>query len=224
MVGGVSAEASFAYLVPGAGTWCNEVRAALARLAPPPEIVVCAGFEDFLRRPRQTGVACVLADTRQADLPARRLALELTALRPQPSLVLLAERPTVEEAVACMKAGASDFLELPAERERIPRSCALALDQARRRDELRRRLESLQERFGAVSAREGEVLSLLVEGRSSKSIATLLNLSKRTVDYHRGQLMTKVGVESSLELVSLMGELRYLRARDGSEQNGLQGE
>lgn len=202
---------TWAYLLPGRGAWYEDVLAWLDRMTPVPTVLTyrsCANLVADLRE----GPGCVIADPSQPDARGVEIVQELRAVEgPQPSILLLAASPTVEQAVRCVKAGASDFLELPVGFERFREAFQLAVEEADRRGEHRRRLAAVEARFATLSAREGQVLDLLAEGRSSKAIATELNVSKRTIDYHRGQLMAKVGVDSSVELVSLVGELRRLQ-------------
>lgn len=213
-----------AYLLPGAGGWEEEVRTALGELAAPPRVALCESFGVFLQEAAtRAGLACVIAHAQQPDGELRHLAREIVALRPSPSLLVLARDASVEEAVACVRAGASDFLELPFERGRLLAAFAGALERARRWRALRARREALERRFASVSPREREVLACLGDGSSSKSIAEQLRVSKRTIDYHRGQLILKVGVESSLELVALSGELRYLREVEALAGRGTAG-
>lgn len=67
--------------------------------------------------------------------------------------------------------------------------------------------ERLQARFDPLSRREAEVLSLIVEGHSSKAIARLLSISKRTVDDHRAHILRKTGATSVVTLTRDLGRL-----------------
>lgn len=70
-------------------------------------------------------------------------------------------------------------------------------------DDYVRRLEErgAQDSYELLTHREREILQLLAEGRSNKAVAALLNLSPRTVDTHRGNIMQKLNLHSVPELV-----------------------
>ncbi len=207
-----------AYLLPGAGGWDAEVRTALGELAAPPRVAAFASFGAFLEEAAPPACpACVIADAHQPDGELVHLAREIVSLRPAPALLVLARDASIEEAVGCVRAGACDFVALPFERGRLLAAFAAAIERARRWQALHERRDALERRFAGVSPREREVLACLVDGGSSKAIAEQLHVSKRTIDYHRGQLILKVGVESSLELVALAGELRTLRELEALE-------
>lgn len=202
--------ACWAYLLPGRAGWYEAVLAWIEQARVPARPLTYRTCEDLVGDVRD-GLGCVIADTRLADARGVEIVAKLRVVRPRPSILLVSGSPTVDEVVATIKAGACDYLEEPLVFERFQEAFGKAMVEARLRAEHRAKLRKLEERFQTVSAREGEVLGLLARGLSSKSIAAELKVSKRTVDYHRGQLMAKVGVESSVELVSLFGEMRRMR-------------
>jgi two-component system response regulator FixJ len=111
-----------------------------------------------------------------------------------------AEVPT---AVRALKTGAIDFIEKPFSDdvllERIRQ--ALAVDR-QRRDEYARRADA-EARFQQLTPREREVMELVIAGKANKVIAADLNLSPKTVEVHRANLMKKMEVDSVAELVRL---------------------
>ncbi len=72
------------------------------------------------------------------------------------------------------------------------------------------RLQTLRERFSAITPRERDVLALLVKGQSNKEIARSLNLSPKTVEMHRASLLRKTRAKSSTELVQLSVSSKWL--------------
>jgi len=72
-----------------------------------------------------------------------------------------------------------------------------------REEEARCKHLDIQQRFAEVSSRENDVLALLVQGESTKAMALRLNLSTKTIEMHRANLIRKTGAKSSTELVQL---------------------
>jgi two-component system response regulator FixJ len=103
-----------------------------------------------------------------------------------------------------MKAGAAEVIERRCGGEALisaVRSC-LANLAASRQQELARTLR--QKRFASLTAREREICGHILDGRSNKAIGEMLGISPRTVEIHRGHIMTKLGVESFAAFVRLM--------------------
>ena len=115
-------------------------------------------------------------------------------------------RSVIPMAVRAVQAGAVDFLEKPATGamvlERVRR--ALALDREQRAAQAAQR--EVADRVRRLSAREHEVMRLVVAGNSSKEIARLLGISVRTVEAHRVHVMHKMGASNLAELVALAAQ------------------
>ncbi len=104
-------------------------------------------------------------------------------------------------AVRAMEAGAAGFVEKPFSRQVILDHVRQALQQdaeARRQRSLRAEVEAS---FATLTAREREVMELIVGGRTTKEISRLLGPSAKTIEIHRGRVMKKMGVESIARLV-----------------------
>lgn len=118
-------------------------------------------------------------------------------------LVIYARCPSTEKAVAAMRAGALDYLEWPISLEKL-NAC---LRRAEREDEhviaKARKRGSARQLIAKLSARELDVLRLLVDGGSNKSIANQLGISDRTVEIHRGNLMNKLQARSVADVVRI---------------------
>ena len=188
----------------------DSLRHALVRL------LEAAGFEarghasagDFLLQPVPDRPGCLLLDVRmpgpsgldlQAALPGHRLGL------PVIFMTGFADVPT---SVRAMKAGAVDFLEKPVQRQDLLDAIGRALQRDERQRRERDELERLQQRFALLTPREQEVLEEVVAGKLNKQIATVLQVSERTVKTLRAQGMDKLGATTSAELGALMERLR----------------
>lgn len=123
-------------------------------------------------------------------------------------LVVMDERPRTDRVVAAIKAGALDYLELPLDPQRLARMLARIDDEASAHAAARRRMIEARSRIGILSNREREVLDWLARGSSNKTIARELDISPRTVEIHRANMMSKLGAAHSAEAVRLRIEAR----------------
>jgi DNA-binding CsgD family transcriptional regulator len=115
----------------------------------------------------------------------------------------LEEDADVPLAVEAMKAGAVDFIEKPFDDEILLAAIRAALARGRRRDAREDERARAIERLAVLSAREREVLAGLVAGHANKVIAYDLNISPRTVEVYRANVMSKTGAASLSDLVRL---------------------
>ncbi|WP_156255492.1 response regulator transcription factor [Sandarakinorhabdus oryzae] len=152
--------------------------------------------EAFLKAAPQLEPGCVLLDVRLAGLDGLAVQQALVDRGIMLPVIIITGHGDVGLAVRAMKAGAVDFLEKPFEKAAV----VAALDQAMRRNEGRAALERLADQARAqlngLTPRERDVLNGLVEGQSNKVIAYDLGISPRTVEIHRANLMSKLGVNS----------------------------
>jgi two-component system, LuxR family, response regulator FixJ len=123
-------------------------------------------------------------------------------------LVGMGEAPPTSRVVAAIKAGAIDYLPLPLEPGRLTAMLDRIGDEARDHAEARRRMIEARGRISSLSAREREVLDWLTLGSSNKTIARELQISPRTVEIHRANMMSKLGASHAAEAVRLRLEAR----------------
>jgi two-component system CheB/CheR fusion protein len=102
----------------------------------------------------------------------------------------------VTMAVEAMKAGALDFVEKPISREDLLACVTRALEQARGASKLSAWQENAAAHVAGLTARQRQILDLVVAGQPSKNIAADLGISQRTVENHRASIMTKMGAKS----------------------------
>lgn len=110
-------------------------------------------------------------------------------------------RPT--RIVEAIKAGALDYLALPLDPERFGRCLGRIAKEAEDFGQARRRMIEARDRISSLSQREREVLDWLAEGSSNKVIARELEISPRTVEIHRANMMNKLGARHAAEAVRL---------------------
>lgn len=124
-------------------------------------------------------------------------------------VIAASHSPNVDEIVQAIRAGALDYLRLPITQEEFTRMASHVLANAGRHTGVRRRLVEARQRIGALSKREREVLDWLSEGSSNKAIARELEISPRTVEIHRANMMDKLGASHAAEAVRLRLEAKF---------------
>jgi len=118
-------------------------------------------------------------------------------------IVMLTGEGNIDIAVRAMKAGAFDFLEKPYKPEALLETIDNAFGRMEHASVGSAQTESARARVDALSPRERDVLTGLIEGRSNKIIAYDLSISPRTVEIYRANLMTKMGVRSLSEALRI---------------------
>jgi len=105
--------------------------------------------------------------------------------------------------VRAMRAGAVDFLEKPFAREALLASVARALEIGNQAAEAAGNAQDIRARIATLTPREREVFDLVVAGKQSKVIAYELGASPRTIEVHRGRMMSKLKAQSLQDLVRM---------------------
>lgn len=148
------------------------------------------------------GPACAVLDLRMPGLSGIEVMERLVARRPDVPIIFLSAHGDVPSAVRAMKLGAFDFLQKPFNPQQflecINRARQLAVE--RHGEWLKRR--DYDQSLARLSAREREVVELMLDGGSSKEIGRKLDISPKTVDVHRANILRKLEVANARELTS----------------------
>lgn len=150
----------------------------------------------FLKEVRQAEAGCILLDIRMPEMDGLEVQRELKALGVTLPVVMLTGHGDVTAAVQAMKEGAVDFLEKPSDKEVLLRAIDSAFHRIDHADEASVSQEDAKVRIAALTPREREVLDGLAQGLPNKTIAYDLGISPRTVEVHRANVMTKLGVHN----------------------------
>jgi two-component system response regulator FixJ len=145
---------------------------------------------------------CLVVDIRMPDMDGLQLQDELHRRNLGLPVIIITGHGDVPLAVRAMRAGAIDFLEKPF-REETLLDCirkGMGLRNMRRTDVDR----NITARLTALTIREKEVLDLVVEGKTTKEIARILEISPRTVDIHRAHVMEKMHADNLADLVRMV--------------------
>lgn len=157
--------------------------------------------QQFLKTLDASRPGCLVADVRMPGMDGLELMQELARLSIRLPVVLISGHADVPMAVAAIKAGAEDFIEKPINDTQLVAAINRCLAEAFHRLSNRQSIEDLERRFAALTPREREVFDLVVEGCTSHAIASRLEISSRTVESYRVQIMEKMKAESVAVLV-----------------------
>ena len=159
--------------------------------------------ERFLEACEPGQAGCLVLDMRLPGMSGIDLQAALAARGIELPIIFLTGHGDVPSSVRALRAGAVDFLQKPAESRTLLARVgeALAQDAARRLE--RASQDAAHNALKELTAREREVLPLMLAGYSSKDIARRLAISHRTVEIHRARVMHKAGAETLIELAAI---------------------
>lgn len=166
-----------------------------------------ASADEFLQAERADLPSCLILDVRLPGRSGLDLQRELTERDIKIPIVFITAHGDIPMSVRAMKAGAVEFLTKPFRDQDLLDAIQTSLTQDRARREKDKELTEVRNRFQSLTAREREVLPLLVGGRSNKEIAAEIGTSEITVKVHRGNLMRKMQAGSLVDLVRMAADL-----------------
>ena len=146
---------------------------------------------------------CLVLDIRMPRMTGLDLQQKLVEMESRLPVIFITGHGDIPMAVEAMRRGAVDFIRKPfREHDLLDRiNEALNLEDDNSRQERDR--QALSDRLSLLSKREREVFDRVAEGEMNKVIAADLDISERTVEVHRGQVMKKLGVRSLAQLVRI---------------------
>jgi two-component system response regulator FixJ len=182
---------------------CRAIAAGITTVIGLP-VATFATAEEFLGQfdPDQPG--CLVLDVKMPGMSGLELQESLVKRGVELPVIMISGHAEVPTAVAAMRAGALILLEKPFDMRQLEEQVrhALAIDETVR--EKQRRRADLMTRLEALTAREREIMALLVQGKTNKEISLALNISAPTVDKHRWKVLEKMRVDNVVELVRLV--------------------
>ena len=164
-------------------------------------VEVFESADAFLNSRKATGAGCVVADVRMPGTDGIELVRELARRRIELPVVLVSGHADVPMAVAGIKAGAEDFIEKPIDDAKLIAAINRGLARVFKHHADDRSRASLEAKFDRLTQRQIEIFDLVVEGFTSQAIAQKLELSIRTVESYRAEIMEKMQAESVAVLV-----------------------
>lgn len=147
---------------------------------------------------------CIITDVRMPELSGLDLLGRLRAMGIAIPVIVITGHADVPMAIQALHGGVSDFIEKPFSDEAILMAVRTALARQRDRAEIAIERDEIARRLATLSGREREVMEGLVDGKANKVIAYDLDISARTVEVYRANVMTKLQVRTLSELVRMV--------------------
>jgi len=158
---------------------------------------------EFLRAVPALEHGCIVTDVRMPEMSGIQLVERLKALGVTEPVIVITGHADVPMAIEAMKQGVADFIEKPFSDDVILGAIRSALERAGGRGRLDAEKAEVAAKIATLSQREREVLHGLVQGHPNKVIAYDLDISPRTVEVYRANVMTKMSAGSLSELVRM---------------------
>jgi FixJ family two-component response regulator len=162
---------------------------------------------EFLRRRKSDSPSCLVLDVRMPGASGLDLQRKLARTEQQIPIIFISAHGDIPMAVGAMKAGAIEFLPKPFRDEDLLDAIRQALDRDEAAKARRTEVFGIRSRHMRLTARQRQIMTLIVEGKLNKQIAAKLGLSENTIKVHRRRIMERMGAASVAELVHMIERL-----------------
>lgn len=157
----------------------------------------------LLARADRLEPGCIITDVRMPDMNGLEMVRRLAVMGVRHPVIVMTGHADVPLAIEAVRAGVKDFIEKPFDDEALLSSIQTALADHAGSARQEGPDAEVAERLVSLSARERQVLEGLVAGHANKVIAYDLEISPRTVEVYRANVMTKMKARSLSELVRM---------------------
>jgi FixJ family two-component response regulator len=167
-----------------------------------------ASGEEFLRKEHNSRPSCLVLDVRLPQMSGLDFQQRLVDTGMQIPVIFITAHGDIPMSVRALKSGAVEFLTKPFRDQDLLDAIQQALQRDRSAHEQQAEVHNLQQRYGSLTAREQEVMTLVVSGMLNKQIAGEIGASEPTVKIHRGNVMRKMEAGSVADLVRMADKLK----------------
>ncbi len=164
--------------------------------------------QEFLRSTRPDAPSCLVLDVRLPGISGLDFQHQLAGAGIHIPVIFVTAHGDIPMTVRAMKAGAVEFLTKPFRDQDLLDAVQVALERDRARRQKEAGIATLRDRYESLSAREREVVAMVVCGLLNKQIAAEIGTTENTVKAHRSRAMEKMQAESLADLVKMVERLQ----------------
>ncbi len=168
------------------------------------QVQTFASGEEFLEQYNPNLVSVLITDVRMPGMSGLQLQEQLIERKATLPIIFITGHGDVNMAVSTMKKGAVDFIEKPFNLDEINPIITRFLDQAHKQMQEAISQQEIDGLLARLTGREEQVLERIVAGRLNKQIADDLNISIKTVEAHRANIMEKLEVSTVADLMKIV--------------------
>lgn len=167
------------------------------------KVILSKTTDDFLSKSGPSAASCLVLDVHLSTENGLDFQESLARHGIKIPVILITGRGDIPMTVRAMRAGAIDFLLKPLSDRQMLDAVATAIEASKEHQTAVARAMVIQESFLRLTAREREVMGLVVTGLMNKQVASRMNLTEITVKVHRGNVMRKMAAQSLPDLVRM---------------------
>ena len=169
--------------------------------------------QEFLRSTRPDAPSCLVLDVRLPGISGLDFQHQLAGAGIHIPVIFVTAHGDIQMTVRAMKAGAVEFLTKPFRDQDLLDAIQIALQRDRARRQREAGIAGLRDRYESLSAREREVVTMVVSGLLNKQIAAQIGTTENTVKAHRSRAMEKMQADSLADLVKMVERLQTLHEK-----------
>ena len=172
------------------------------------QVELFGSTQEFLHSKRPEAPSCLVLDIRLPGISGLDFQRQLAEANIHIPIIFITGHGDIPMSVRAMKAGAVEFFTKPFRDQDLLDAIHIAIEQDRVRRQREAEIAILRERFESLSAREREVIAMVVSGMLNKQIAAEIGTTENTVKVHRSRAREKMQAKSLADLVKMVERLK----------------